>query len=1009
MTISYEHKESNLQKLFENLYTYNFRDKDGVDKLLLTVSDYSETVNPDNRTIKCKFQLNIEDRNDNTKTKQELSFIVPADDNELVTVDDKYRVQISSARRSPVCDFWPQTISLRPYLFHIKKDTVSWSAFSTERISFLSLCLYFDLLDKYFPEYKGGKGVKQLTQEEINIINGTELSQDSLDKIELISRGKYKFASKVLTRDLLDTLLMIHNDPDLTREYNEDTPFDYQYMTALDGLAYEINEQRYKFRRFMAFDYNARNKKISTTRVQQVIDHYFKLQAENFRDVQVPKESNAVAMLAQSKKLYFYERKPKENNAAEKEWVKRRIWNNYFVGVLDAAKTAEGPLTSQNNEMTLDTRIEKNRILIKVLTKAFKEVEIDYAEYMRSGVLLYDYIDYANQVIHPIDGEYTYMKYGKFETTKNDGDFKYLRTHNNRLSPTTACLPFLDRMAPTRAGLASHFFDQSIPVVGAKPPAIATSANKAYYKTSPYNTRSTVDGEVVAVKDGFVKVKMANGKTKVFGDGKEYRNTGEHTTNRFTATVTEGQKVKAGDTLISMNSFIDGEFSTSVPMYAAFMTYEGYDQEDGIVLTESAARKFTHVEIQDFVLRPTYNVSFIKPLDTARFNEFSIIKVGQPVKAGDVLFSYYEYPDAKDQDVRLAANIMTDLSLSGNQVRRLREHKAPLDINEHGTVVKVRVHLNTLGSKVMDDSVKAFIEYYTQENMKLDLDYQELTGKRQAEYTFRDDQDLFHVIVTIEYLNTMERNRLSGKVTNYYGSKGVNTYLIPDDLAPVDEFGNKIECILSPVSLYSRMNPCQADEAKLGLVCLEAAKYIKKHGMKDQKSQEIFKMLYPEGSRTEAEVESDVEKYGYCRVMVDPFDRFYSMNRIKMLLELLGLGNGNAKVYLPNYKRWTTLPCTVGLISMIRLHFIQEKKAKATSDETFETDEDNIVYSGTDKKGGQKIGAQEVWALMAHGQQEVLGELQQTYDKKEARFESALLMLGLRLKVDQPEQDGSRK
>jgi DNA-directed RNA polymerase beta subunit len=444
-----------------------------------------------------------------------------------------------------------------------------------------------------------------------------------------------------------------------------------------------------------------------------------------------------------------------------------------------------------------------------------------------------------------------------------------------------------------------------------------------------------------------------------------------------------------------------------------FGAYIGQNQEDGIILTESAAKKFTLMQTVGIDHTPTYDASFVTPQDLDRFNEFGIIRVGQKVEAGDDLFTYYEYPDERDAQVRLAASLLTDAASRSNALRRIRQVKAPLDI-ERGIVEDVKVYLNYADWKdnrtaqmvhkplmlrtAKDPSVEKFVDYYIREEDEYKRRYKAISNHVPKPYEFAHADTLFTVIITIKYMDTMAMHRLGGKITNYYGSKGVNTYIIPDEEAPYDELGNKIECILSAVALYSRNNPAQITECKLGLCCLEGWKMIQKNGIDSDKAKKFLKEFYPDGKYNPDQVMKDGNKYGYIRAIAGPFDDFYSIGKIKQLLELLGLGSGDQKVFFPKFNRWTQQKNTVGLVNMIRLHFLQSKKAKVTADVNLDTDEDNISYMGVQKDQGQKMGAQEVWALMAHGQKKVLSDIQQGYDSKEAKFESALLMLGMQLR-----------
>lgn len=163
----------------------------------------------------------------------------------------------------------------------------------------------------------------------------------------------------------------------------------------------------------------------------------------------------------------------------------------------------------------------------------------------------------------------------------------------------------------------------------------------------------------------------------------------------------------------------------------------------------------------------------------------------------------------------------------------------------------------------------------------------------------------------------------------------------------------------------------------------------------ESKVTEFLTTLYPNGYDIKDLIATG-DKYGYLRIEVSPFDKYYTNKVILSLLDMLNLGNGDCKIYLPKYHKWTQLTNTVGITSMMRLHFMQEVKAKATSEISVESDDDVLGYKLMNKDDGQKTGGQEAWALMGHGKTDVLMDITSTDATKQSRFAAALLMLGMK-------------
>jgi DNA-directed RNA polymerase beta subunit len=960
-----------MKEFFKRMFNFTY----GSDPVReLTLDSITESIVEDTTEyhLTLSFKRDEEVINDNI----EINYYVPTEDNSLVRVNEKSRVQITSARYNPSLRFYGSSAIKVGESLYIKlsDNTVSFN-YSEHVITCEEFFNYFGLLSRYNPELTTSE-VRTLNADDLLYLNAVEIPSTVNSKIEILSAGKYKFKSNKVTSEFLSYLLdVITNDE--VDYYNTEIPTDYTYITAIDGLVYELFDNWKNIKDESIFRLNTAST-IYPTQIQNIIDRYFRMQAQNFRDIQVAKNSNAVTMLSQSKRLYFYKGSRSEG------WTKSAVFNNYFRGVLDPVKTLENNNVNISNELTLNTRISDGKLLIKVYDTKFKEIEITYDEYTTSPVLQFNFIDWTTKKVKTLD-KYGYYQYGKSYDTTDLSIIKYYGSPENSLSPATACIPFINRMVATRSLLSAHFLDQGIPVVGAKPPAVSTSANKRYYKESPYNTKSSSGGKVVGVLGSMVKVENDDGTIKVYGSENNHEETSEHSSNIFEPTVKVGDKVKKDQVLIKMNSFVDGEFAIQVPLYVAYDTYFGGEKEDGIILTESAAKKFAHISYleEQRSLLSNYEYEFTENTKNDKYDKYGLIKVGSPVERGEVLFQYTEISDDT-----VYGKIKAPVTGS-SRVASKKQIRAPYEVMQ-GTVTKATIYV----SKEETD----FEKYYSDRNKKYIQEIESFTGRGTYQYVIDTPEVSFVVFIEIRYLNTMELTRLSGKLSNLYASKGVNTKIISDEEAPVDEFGNKIECIIQSTNYYSRQNPNQVDEAKLGLVCLEGLKWIKKHHSSDpDKVKKFLELLYPNSQPKVSELIKDGDKYGYLRVTVEPFDEYYTRKTILPMLDMLGLGNGDSKIFKPKINKWTTYKCTVGLTAMMRLHFMQDKKAKVTSGTNFDSPDDVLSYSSVDRAEGQKIGGQEIWAHLANGTQTTLSKLVSEDKTKEANLASTMLLLGMKI------------
>jgi len=958
-----------------------------------------------------------------------ISLVVPLSDNQLLDINGKDRVQINSARYRPLLKFYNKSARCGGLYFKFDDDVNGTIEFNNGySVSLPFLCLHFGIFKDVYPQLNIAEFTRQFEElstddknefkEQVKILEQTEIPPRLLCKIKVVSHGKINLKSTKYDKDFLKFVISIilgnytgsEDIIELTKGLNEPTPMEFLFMDSISGLCYELGLNTQTIRMQIKHDFG-KSQTIKPTVIQSKIDSYYRMQAEDFRDVQVSKDSNALSTMSQGHTIYFYD-KDKDTQS----WEKMQLYNKYFVGVLDPTRTRDGNLNNVNNELALCTRIEEDNVFITLIDKKTKkDVELSYEEYIVSKVLSVE--NYKNGKIIPNkNGRYTYCQYGDYKETTDISDVKYIRKAYNLMSYATATVPFADRQVSTRTLMASHFLDQSTPVIGAKPAIVHTKMNKWIYENSPHNVKADCDGVVTDIYDGYIKVSTTEGKTRILGRGK-YFNTSMHTSNEYTLDVKVGDKFHKGQILAHTNSFVDGEFTTQVPLYVCYGTYMAQEHEDGIVLTESAAKKFGHISYitvdYDFDNKYTYKFFKNRPGSkyyNADFDEWCMIKAGSKVKRGDNLFTvgrvlmkHYKNSLAKavgDENKKVFYQEVFNV-------------KVPYDVIEGGEVVSANLYINNNdqvwgGETPMLDyndveHVANAYDYFEAKQKAENKRFKQFFGSKPDEYDFggyKKPRTGMHLSVVIRYTNTMGEHRLGGKLSNFYASKGVNTYIIPDKYAPTDEFGNTIECFVSSLSTYSRTNPGQIDEVKLGLVGYEAWKRLIKDADKPtEKITKFLDVLYPNGWDWK-QLKSDGNKYGYIRIEVDEFDNYYNHESITKMLKMLGLGNGDSRIYLPEFKKKTEYPCTVGITSMMRLHFIQETKTSYTAEGSFTVveDNDNIWYRNGEREGGQKVGAQEVWANIAHGLDNLMLKDAVKNDNKNAQVTAAFLMLGMKLR-----------
>lgn len=1032
-----------------------------------------------------------------SRNNQDMLFTVNVDNLGLLDINNKRKTKINSARYQPKVKITKSNLLLycispeKKSAYCYYKIDLAENQIALNKgeyiFSVTSLLSAYNLLDKYKEYFTIDENEEKIDKTMLSIIKKYKINSKALTKIELMSNGEFVPTSDYLDEHLLDFLLdayfrdypehdkLYKIDARYCDKFNEKTPLDFTFMDAIDSLCYDLYEQYKKIHSAINYNYTRMvkiegkkdkqiAKTLNPTTVQNMIDRYFRMQTDNFHDIQSTKDSNTLTISSQARTIYFYDRFDQEEKKRTDDWRKQKIYNKYFVGVLDPTRTRDGPLINKNNELAKCVDIRKNEIYITVTEiKTGDDVELSYEEVILSPLLSSDCYDWRKHKIIKNKNKISVCQYGNYKDYEDISelpkDLYYVRKRENLLSDATSMIPFTNRMVSTRVLLASHFLDQSMPVVGAKPTVVHTPYPKEFYKNNPENVNSDVNGTVIDIKDGMVKVRTSSGGTKVFGN-KRYSKTSMSTTNEYIPQVKIGQTIKKGQILVTTNSFKDGEFTTQVPLYIGFGTYQGREHEDGIILTESAAKKFGHLsdfEInEDFSKKFYYafkrnslkksseyskvkisvkkgkrivskNVSYEDDLEAIRKNnimdEWCLAKQGSIVTAGTVLFEYYKY-DRDEVNLNIKKLIPDDNVYDNDVTRKLEQIKVPYNIRGKGIIKEISLVINKDKDLFYDgydeetdnyekpgafgvnyDENYAAYKYFKRLNSESDNSIAKFTGKEENTWKVSDENNAFELRVTIQYIDEVSSERLGAKLSNFYASKGVNVFLIPDKYAPIDEFGNKLDGWINTGTTYSRQNPGQVDDVKLGLIGLETWKRVVKDGDPNKpKTRKYLDKLYPHGWSWNRLV-SDGEKYGYCRIEVEEFEKYYTHDIILDLLKDLGLNtqntpNGDCKVYLPEFDRWTQFNCTVGITSMMRLHFIQEHKAAITAEKSIETASDNITYRDMDRDGGQKMGQMEQHQGLAHGIYDILDDIAIQDDKvtKKTEYASAMLMLGIQMK-----------
>jgi DNA-directed RNA polymerase subunit beta len=368
------------------------------------------------------------------------------------------------------------------------------------------------------------------------------------------------------------------------------------------------------------------------------------------------------------------------------------------------------------------------------------------------------------------------------------------------VSVATALIPFLENDDSNRALMGSNMQRQAVPLLIPKAPLVGTGMEHKVAKDSGVCIVSKFDGiiekasanEIWLRRQDTVDGKLVNGNLVKYKLHKFMRSN-QGTCINQRPIVKKGQLVKAGDILGDGPSTEQGELALGRNVVVAFMTWEGYNYEDAILLSEKLVKEdvYTSIHIEEYeseardtklgpeeITRDIPNVGedALKNLD-----ERGIIRVGAEIGAGDILVGKVTPKGVTE----LTAEERLLHAIFGEKAREVRDTSLRVPHGTDGIVVDVKVFTRENGDE-LPPGVNQLVRVYIAQKRKIS-----------------------------------EGDKMAGR----HGNKGVVARILPEEEMPFLPDGTPVEVVLNPLGVPSRMNIGQVLEVHLGM----AAKHLGIH------------------------------------------------------------------------------------------------------------------------------------------------------------------------------------
>ena len=351
------------------------------------------------------------------------------------------------------------------------------------------------------------------------------------------------------------------------------------------------------------------------------------------------------------------------------------------------------------------------------------------------------------------------------------------------VSVATALIPFLGNDDANRALMGSNMQRQAVPLIKTEAPIIGTGMEYRAAKDSGVCTVAKNDGVVEYVGADKMVVKTGSMSFDTYRLTK-YQRSNQGTCINQRPLVRKGETVKQGDIIADGPSTDNGEIALGRNVLIGFMTWEGYNYEDAVLINERLVRDdvYTSIHIEEYeceardtklgpeeITREIPNVGddALKDLD-----ESGIIRIGAEVRAGDIIVGKV----TPKGETELTAEERLYRAIFGEKIREVRDTSVRVPHGESGIVVDVKV--------------------FTREN----------------------DDDLKHGVNKLVRVYIAQKRKISvgDKMAGRHGNKGVISRILPEEDMPFLPDGTPLDIVLNPLGVPSRMNIGQLLEVHLG-------------------------------------------------------------------------------------------------------------------------------------------------------------------------------------------------
>ena len=496
------------------------------------------------------------------------------------------------------------------------------------------------------------------------------------------------------------------------------------------------------------------------------------------------------------------------------------------------------------------------------------------------------------------------------------------------VSVATSMIPFLENDDANRALMGSNMQRQAVPLLKTERPFVGTGMEYKAAVDSGVCVLAPCDGVITAVSaDTITLLSDETHKEQTFKLEK-FKRSNQGTCINQRPIVDAGEHVTKGQVLADGPSTSDGEISLGKNALIGFMTWEGYNYEDAVLLNERLVREdiFTSVHIEEYEIEcrdtklgpeeitrdiPNVGDDALKDLD-----ENGIIRIGAEVHAGDILVGKV----TPKGETELTAEERLLRAIFGEKAREVRDNSLKVPHGEAGIIIDVKIFTRE-NCDELSAGVNKLVRCYIAQKRKISV---------------------------------------GDKMAGRHGNKGVVSRILPEEDMPFLPDGTPLDIVLNPLGVPSRMNIGPVLEVHLGM----AAKALGWHVMTpvfDGAHEDDIRECFREANRRNEPHRND------------PFD-LKPMQKVINPKALEFCEDGKFTLYDGRTGEKFDNRVTVGYMHYLKLHHLVDEKIHARSVGPYSLVTQQPL-GGKAQFGGQRFGEMEVWALEAYGAAYTLQEI----------------------------------